>query len=62
VPVSGQREPFIWGVWAQIGEPDFVRANAIWKTEGREEKPFVGWLNTPVPLYANTVAEAFRHR
>jgi hypothetical protein len=57
VPVIDQAEPFIWGVWAQVGEPDFVRANAMWKTEGREkEKSFRGWLNTPIPLYAGTMS------
>ena len=57
VPVIDQAEPFIWGVWAQVGEPDFVRANAMWKTEGREkEKSFRGWLNTPIPLYDGTMS------
>src|SRR5579862_9023981 len=56
VPVLGRREPFIWGVWAQVGEPDFLRAHAVWKKEGREkEPPFCGWLNTPIPLYPNTL-------
>jgi hypothetical protein len=29
----------------------------MWKTEGREkEKPFRGWLNTPIPLYTGTMS------
>jgi hypothetical protein len=56
VPVLGQAEPFIWGVWAQVGQPDFVRANEMWKTEGREAlPPFPGWLNTELPLFGMTL-------
>jgi len=56
IPVIGGDEPFIWGVWAQVGEPDFARANRMWRVEGREgEPPFVGWLNTPIPIYPSTL-------
>ncbi|HEX4232481.1 MAG TPA: DUF2199 domain-containing protein [Bryobacteraceae bacterium] len=56
VPVIGREDPFIWGVWAQVGEPDFVRTNRMWRVEGREaEPPYRGWLNTPIPIYPNTL-------
>jgi hypothetical protein len=56
VPVIGRDEPFIWGVWAQVGEPDFVRTNRMWRIEGREASPpFTGWLNTPIPIYSDTL-------
>lgn len=55
VPIIGQADAFIWGVWAKVDEPDFVRANNMWKVEGREKEPqYRGWLNTPLPLYKDT--------
>jgi hypothetical protein len=56
VPVIGVDEPFIWGVWAEISPKTFLRANELWKVQGREaEPPFQGWLNTELPLFGNTI-------
>lgn len=56
VPVIGRDEPFIWGVRAQVSEPDFARTNQMWHREGREaEPPYRGWLNTPIPIYPSTL-------
>lgn len=56
IPVVDSSDDFIWGVWAQVGERDFVRSIQMWKVEGRErEPPFEGWLNTPLPLYKGTL-------
>jgi Uncharacterized protein conserved in bacteria (DUF2199) len=42
--------------WAQVGEPNFVRTNRMWRVEGREAKlPYRGWLNTHIPIYPNTL-------
>jgi hypothetical protein len=63
VPVFKQEEPFIWGVWAKVDEGDFLRANELWETEGREnEPPFRGWLNTPIALYQGTMDLELRVR
>ena len=49
-------EPFIWGVWAEVGPKDFIRTQKSWRTEGREsEPPFLGYLDTDLPLYAPTL-------
>jgi hypothetical protein len=56
VPIIGSDEPFIWGVWAEIGPKDFVRTIEQWKMEGREAmQPFRGWLNTEIPIFGNTI-------
>ncbi|RXH55287.1 hypothetical protein GRAN_4391 [Granulicella sibirica] len=56
VPVIGLEEPFIWGVWAEVGPKDFLRANELWNTPGREsEAPFRGYLDTNVFLFGNTM-------
>ncbi|CAN5595956.1 hypothetical protein BH10ACI4_BH10ACI4_34510 [soil metagenome] len=56
VPVIGLEEPFVWGVWAEVGPTDFIRTNERWSVEGRELEPaFPGWLNTRLPLFGNTI-------
>jgi hypothetical protein len=55
VPVEGRDEPFIWGVWAEVSPKNFIRANELWTSEGRENEPaFSGWLNTGLFLYGDT--------
>jgi hypothetical protein len=56
VPVLGQDEPFIWGVWASVSQKDFLRTNELWNVSGREaEPPFLGRLNSEIPLYGDTL-------
>lgn len=56
VPIEGQEEPFIWGVWAEVSPKNFIRTNELWTTEGREnEAPFSGWLDTELFLYGDTI-------
>jgi hypothetical protein len=63
VPVYEHEEPFIWGVWARVSEQDFLRANEVWKVEGRESEPaFTGWLQTEIPLHPNTTDLELRIR
>ncbi|WP_157478217.1 DUF2199 domain-containing protein [Granulicella tundricola] len=34
----------------------FIKTQDLWKTEGRElSPPYLGWLNTELPLYGNTI-------
>jgi hypothetical protein len=54
LPVLGHDQPFIWGVWVSVSRKDFVRTNELWKTAGREaEPPYLGRLNTQLPLYGD---------
>jgi hypothetical protein len=63
VPVHGQEQPFIWGVWASVSQGDFMRSHALWNTTGREMEPaFLGRLNTQIPLYGDTLNLAVRVR
>ena len=56
VPVIEVEEPFVWGVWAEVGPKDFIRTNEQWKMQGREAEPaFPGWLNTKLPLFGDTI-------
>jgi hypothetical protein len=63
VPVLGQEQPFIWGVWASVSQKDFIRTNELWKIAGRETEPaYLGRLNTQIPLYGDTLNLAVRVR
>jgi hypothetical protein len=57
LPVIGNDEPFIWGVWASLSKESLKRCHEIWDQEGREsEPPFFGWLSTSLPLYPETMS------
>lgn len=56
VPVIGLEEPFIWGVWVEVGPKDFMRTNENWSVEGREqEAPFKGYLDTELFIFGNVI-------
>lgn len=45
LPVIGNDEPFIRGVWASLSKESVKRCHEIWDQEGREsESPFFGWF------------------
>jgi hypothetical protein len=56
VPVHGQTEPFIWGVWVSLSEASHLE----WLKYFTEAKrahvaPFFGWFNTWLKPYPNTM-------
>jgi hypothetical protein len=56
VPILELDEPFIWGVWVEVGPKDFIRTIEQWNVAGREsEPPYPGWLNSEIPLFGNTI-------
>jgi hypothetical protein len=56
VPVEGLEEPFIWGVWAEVGPRDFLRTNELWSTAGRELEPaFKGYLDSELFIFGDTI-------
>ncbi|OJT20829.1 hypothetical protein BO221_28395 [Archangium sp. Cb G35] len=56
IPVHGQEEPLVWGVWVSVSEQSFQRMSERWDELGREkEPPSFGWLCTHVPLYPDTL-------
>ena len=56
VPIVGLAEPFIWGVWAEVGPKDFIRTQELWKVQGREAEPaYRGWIDTELSLFDATI-------
>jgi hypothetical protein len=48
-------DSFEWGVWVALDEVNFLRMNALWEVEGREdEPPILGWLSSHLPVYEPT--------
>lgn len=48
-------DEFEWGVWVALDEVSFMRMNALWEVEGREDEPPVpGWLSSELPFYEPT--------
>ncbi|NHZ96429.1 DUF2199 domain-containing protein [Massilia sp. CCM 8734] len=56
IPVDGDAEPFIWGVWVSLSEASFMEWGHSFDLEKRSHiGPFVGWLDTELTLYPTTV-------
>jgi hypothetical protein len=56
IPVIGQSEPFIWGVWASVSKDDFARYGKLWDVSVREhEPPLPGELASDIPIYPKTL-------
>ena len=53
IPVHGEEEPFIWGVWVSLSEKSFNRYLELYEVAERDrEAPFFGWLNACFADYA----------
>ena len=57
IPVIGQDEPFVWGVWVSLSAASYQQ----WGEHFDELKrshigPFFGWLNTRLPGYPDTAS------
>jgi len=56
VPILGLDEPFIWGVWAEVGPKDFLHTMEMWNVEARQaEPPYRGWLDSEISIYGDTI-------
>lgn len=56
IPVHGEEEPFIWGVWVSLSEENFNKWLACFDQEKRSGiGPFFGWLNAWLKPYPDTV-------
>lgn len=56
IPVIGEEEPFIWGVWVSLSRKNFEREKSLAKDPKRvEEPPYVGWFCSRVPVYPDTL-------
>ena len=56
IPVHGEDEPFIWGVWVSLSRERFKREKRLADDPKRvEEPPYVGWFCSRVPIYPDTL-------
>jgi len=55
IPVQGESDPFIWGVWVSISKERFGDFAACFDAPKRSHiGPFFGWLSAELPLYPTT--------
>ena len=55
IPVNGERDPFIWGVWVSLSKRHFDDFVAVFDAPQRTHiGPFFGWLSADLALYPST--------
>jgi hypothetical protein len=55
IPVHGEAEPFIWGVWVSLSKDSFDQFVACFDMNQRSHiGPFFGWLSAELPIYPST--------
>ena len=55
IPVIGEVEPFVWGVWVSLSEACYEQITEYFDvTERSHIGPFFGWLSAELPLYPST--------
>lgn len=55
IPVHGEAEPFVWGVWVSLSKDHFDQFVACFETNHRSHiGPFFGWLSAEFPFYPST--------
>jgi len=57
IPVIGNNEPFLWGLWASVREEVFDEISECWELQGREKShgPFKGRLANSLSIYPETL-------
>jgi hypothetical protein len=56
IPVHGSDDPFVWGVWVSLSEPNFFRFQELLDVELRSQHgPFFGWLCSPPRPYPDSL-------
>jgi hypothetical protein len=55
IPVHGESEPFIWGVWVSLSKNSFDQFIGCFDEPKRSHiGPFFGWLSAELPCYPST--------
>lgn len=55
LPVHGEPEPFVWGVWVSQSAASMRQIGESWERPGREhDPPTFGWLCNRLPGYPDT--------
>lgn len=56
IPVQGENDPFIWGVWVSLSEASFNECIKHFGEDKRSQMdPFFGWLNAWLKPYPDTM-------
>lgn len=57
IPITGESDPFLWGLWASIREDVFDDVSACWELAGREKTrgPYKGRLANSLSIYPETL-------
>lgn len=59
IPIIGQEELFIWGVWTSVSEASFQRIRELWSGPvSEDEPPRFGWLCNSIGHYPETLSLA----
>jgi hypothetical protein len=57
IPVHGESDPFVWGVWVSLSQANFEEWAKHFTVARRSHVgPFFGWLNAWLKPYPDTVA------
>ena len=55
IPIIGQDDQFVWGVWVSVSKESFLRIDELWDAPTVEnEPPKFGWLCNNIPSYPST--------
>ena len=54
IPVIGQEEVFVWGVWVSLAEQNFKRVLDLWNANVDQEPAMFGWLCNNIKIYQET--------
>jgi hypothetical protein len=56
IPIIGQDEVFVWGVWTSVSQKSFARIEALWSSPvAEDEPPLFGWFCNKIPNYPETL-------
>jgi hypothetical protein len=55
VPVQGQDESFIWGVWVSLSKSSLDQYLKEMEESAPEDGPYFGWLCNRLPFYPETL-------
>jgi hypothetical protein len=55
IPVHGQDDPFVWGVWVSLSRRNFDRYVETIGKDSPEQGPYFGWLCSRLPGYPDTL-------
>lgn len=52
IPVHGENEPFVWGVWVSLSENNFEEFTNLFGVPARDDHgPYFGWLSAYLKTY-----------